>query len=67
MLYWVLVLHYFLRSINTSLEKASVLFSTLQYSYLENPMDEGAWWATVHGVAKSRTLNDLAAAAAAPK
>ena len=22
---------------------------------LENPMDKGAWWATVHGVAKSRT------------
>ena len=28
----------------------------LQYSCLENPMDRGAWWATVHGVAKSRTL-----------
>ena len=27
----------------------------LQYSYLENPMDRGAWGATVHGVAKSRT------------
>ena len=27
----------------------------LQYSCLENPMDEGAWWAAVHGVAKSRT------------
>ena len=27
----------------------------LQYSCLENPMDEGAWWATVHGVTKSRT------------
>ena len=27
----------------------------LQYSYLENPMDRGAWWATVHGVAKSGT------------
>ena len=24
----------------------------LQYSCLENPMDGGAWWATVHGVAK---------------
>ena len=22
----------------------------LQYSCLENPMDRGAWWATVHGV-----------------
>ena len=27
----------------------------LQCSCLENSMDEGAWWATVHGVAKSRT------------
>ena len=25
----------------------------LQYSCLENPMDRGAWWATVHGGAKS--------------
>ena len=25
----------------------------LQYSCLENPMDGGAWWAIVHGVAKS--------------
>jgi len=27
----------------------------LQYSYLENPMDRGAWWAAAHGVAKSWT------------
>ena len=27
----------------------------LQYSCLENPMDKGAWWATVHGVVKSWT------------
>ena len=25
----------------------------LQYSCLENPVDRGAWWATVHGVAQS--------------
>ena len=25
----------------------------LQYSCLENPMDRGAWWATVHGLAES--------------
>ena len=32
----------------------------LQYSRLENPMDGGAWWAAVHGVAKSRTrLSDF--------
>ena len=30
--------------------------SPLQYSCLENPMDRGASWATVHRVAKSRTL-----------
>ena len=27
----------------------------LQYSCLQNPMDRGAWWATVHGVTKSQT------------
>ena len=27
----------------------------LQYPCLKNPMDRGAWWATVHGVAKSWT------------
>ena len=27
----------------------------LQYSYLENPMDRGTWWATVHGVPKTWT------------
>ena len=27
----------------------------LQYSCLENPMGRGAWWATVHEVAKSQT------------
>ena len=34
--------------------------SPLQYSCLENPMDRGAWWATVHRVAKSWTrLSDF--------
>jgi len=27
----------------------------LQYSFLENPMDRGAWWATAHRVSKSWT------------
>ena len=27
----------------------------LQYPCLENPVDRGAWWATVHRIAKSRT------------
>ena len=32
----------------------------LQFSCLENPMDTGAWWAAVHGVARSRTrLSDF--------
>ena len=32
----------------------------LQYSCLENPMDGGAWWAAVHGVAESQTqLSDF--------
>ena len=34
--------------------------SPLQYLGLENPMAGGAWWAAVHGVAKSRTrLSDF--------
>ena len=32
----------------------------LEYSCLENPMDRGAWWGAVHGVARSRTqLSDF--------
>ena len=27
----------------------------LQYSCLENPVDKGAWWVTVHGVTKNQT------------
>ena len=34
--------------------------TSLQYSCLESPMDRRAWWAAVHGVAKSRTrLSDF--------
>ena len=29
--------------------------NSLQHSCLENPMDRGAWWATIHGVRNSRT------------
>ena len=32
--------------------------NALQYSCLENSMDRGAWWATVHGVAKSWSGHD---------
>ena len=40
--------------------------SPLQYSCPENPMDRGAWWATVREVAQSRTQQSDLAAAAAP-
>ena len=30
--------------------------TALQYSYLENPMDGGTWWAAVYGVAQSWTV-----------
>ena len=36
------------------LEKEMATHSSI-LSYLENPTDGGAWWATVHGVTKSRT------------
>ena len=46
-----LVLHYSILKSNGN---------PLQYSCLENPMDGGAWGATVHGVTKSRTqLSDF--------
>ena len=31
----------------------------LQYSCLESPMDRGAWWAAVHGVAKSQARQSV--------
>ena len=30
----------------------------LQYSYLENPMDRGAWWNAVPGVAKESDMSE---------
>ena len=43
---------------DSHMEKANG--TPLQYSCLENPMDGGAWWAAVHGVAKSQTrLSDF--------
>ena len=39
----------------------------LQYSCLENPMDQGAWWATIHVVVKSRTrLSDFCVCVCVP-
>ena len=44
---------------STVLELGFISISPL-YSCLENPVDGGAWWAAVHGVAKSRTrLSDF--------
>ena len=57
--YYILeILYYCLWLIYHSLPCISVICrhgTPLQYSCLENPMDGGAWWAAVHGVAKSRT------------
>ena len=38
--------------------------SPLQYSCLENPVDRGAWWAAVYGVAQSQTRQSNLAAPA---
>ena len=44
----------------TSLKTGEGNGTPLRYSCLENPMDGRAWWAAVHGVAKSQTqLSDL--------
>ena len=38
-----------------SLQTDNLKSNPLQYSFLENPMDGGAWWAAVHGFTKSQT------------
>ena len=43
----------FLGGVHTGLGEGNG--TPLQYSCLENPMDGGAWWAAVHGVAQSQT------------
>ena len=53
-----IVLIYFL--LRSSFPNGEGNGTPLQHSCLENPMDGGAWWAAVHGVAKSRTrLSDF--------
>ena len=45
---------------NTKTKSGEGNGTPLQYSCLENPMGGGAWWAVVHGVAKSQTrLSDF--------
>ena len=55
------VLHYLLEFAKTHVHCSGESNGTpLQYSCLENPMDGGAWYAAVHGVAKSQTwLSDF--------
>ena len=48
------------RSLGSGISSGEGNGNPLQYFCLENPMDRGAWWATVHGVAKSQTrLNNF--------
>ena len=47
------VVYFFLNIVLFSSELGEGNGTPLQYSCLENPMDGGAWWAAVHGVAKS--------------
>ena len=50
-----------IRSGKITWENSTSFWNPLQYSYLGNPMDRGAWQATVHGATKSRTrLSNLA-------
>ena len=42
-------------SITSDMQMGEGNGNPLQYSCLENPMDRGAWWAAVHGVAKGQT------------
>ena len=51
----VLIITYKLLTRKSSKENGEGNGNPLQYSCLENSMDGGAWWATVHGVTKSRT------------
>ena len=62
--HWKLTLLWFQKTINLwpllGISIGEGKGTPLQYSSLENPMDGGAWWAAVRGVAKSRTwLSDF--------
>ena len=74
LIYWLNKIYYqlheflftFFFNATTRKHRACIAFlgegdgTPLQYSCLENPMDRGAWWAAVHGVAKSQTrLSDF--------
>ena len=58
--YEELVIFYCIVKSNLRSKKGEGNGNPLQYSCLENPMDGGAWWAAVHGVAKCQTgLSDF--------
>ena len=58
LLNYIYKIHYYLKLSNTNTGEGNG--TPLQYSCLENPMGRGAWWAAVHGVAKSWTrLSDF--------
>ena len=53
-------IHFIFDGIQESDRRGEGNGTPLQYSCLENPMDGGAWWAAVHGVAKSQAgLSDF--------
>ena len=61
--YYVRIRLWFLRHYNLNIGSCHLgegNGTPLQYSWLENPMDCGAWWAAVHGIVKSRSrLSDF--------
>ena len=57
---WVVIAFSELNKQGDNIQSEKAVAPPLQYSCLENPMDRGAWWAAVHGVAKTRTgLSDF--------
>ena len=51
---------FFSKYLSSTIDKREDNGTPLQYSCLANPMDGGAWWAAVHGVARSQTwLSDF--------
>ena len=55
--WWIAIRHLQMVLFNTILGRSSKggHGNSLQYSCLEKPMDSGAWWSTVHGVAQNQT------------
>ena len=60
MFFSIIIYHKVLNIVSCAIQYGEGNGTPLQYSCLENPMDGGAWWAAVHGIAKSRTqLSDF--------